>query len=374
MVGKQHGRVAVRIRLVSAALTCFLFAAVGPVAAGGTHARLSSASGRLDRLERHIAVAQAEATRQQARLLRVLGQLTADESSYTVVESRMMDLRNALAAAQAQYVRSVDTIDQRAAQVYMQGPLADVEAVLGSGSFSELTDRVQFISAISQYDAEVAASAGRAQAALHQQVQRRSGLLAQEAQIVRRTDQHRQQLDLVFRSEQSALQTLADARARALQLVQTLKATLTAQQRTALGSGMPITFGDWAGRFLAALGALTSHGNLVAMVAWESAEGTMASWNPLATTYDMPGATLFNSVGVKNYRSLAQGVQATIGTLQAPGHGYQAIVGDLVASTDPMTTAQAINASDWCHGCAGGQYVVELVPVVEQYFSSYSGR
>src|SRR5438270_1835876 len=158
MVGTEHGRMAARIRFVSAALTCFLFAAVGPVAAGGSHAGLSSASGRLDSLERHIATAEAEATRQQGRLLRVLGQLSADESSYTVVQSRMMDLRNTLAAAQVQYARSVDTIDRRAAEAYMQGPLADVEAMLGAGSFSELTDRVQFISAISEYDAEVAAS------------------------------------------------------------------------------------------------------------------------------------------------------------------------------------------------------------------------
>ena len=153
-----------------------------------------------------------------------------------------------------------------------------------------------------------------------------------------------------------------------------LKARQRLEQMLAGGSGMTITYGQWAAKFLASLGAPTGHRNQVVMVAWESAEGTLASWNPLATTYDMPGATQFNSAGVRNYRSLADGIQAIIMTLGIPGHGYESIVADLRARDDPMTTAGAINASDWCHGCAGGQYVIELVPVVEQYFAEYAGR
>jgi hypothetical protein len=37
-----------------------------------------------------------------------------------------------------------------------------------------------------------------------------------------------------------------------------------------------------------------------------------------------------------------------------------------------MTTAKAINASMWCSGCANGQYVVDLIPSVEQYYDSYA--
>ena len=45
---------------------------------------------------------------------------------------------------------------------------------------------------------------------------------------------------------------------------------------------------------------------------------------------------------------------------------------DLRASADPVETADAINASGWCHGCAGGQYVIDLVPAVEQYYARFS--
>ena len=82
----------------------------------------------------------------------------------------------------------------------------------------------------------------------------------------------------------------------------------------------------------------------------------------------------FNSAGVRNYASLGQGIQATIDTLRASGYGYEAILSDLAASADPYTTAGAINASSWCHGCAGGNYVIGLIPAVEAYYGSYAAN
>ena len=48
--------------------------------------------------------------------------------------------------------------------------------------------------------------------------------------------------------------------------------------------------------------------NVKALAAWAQAEGTKAGFNPLATTQSMPGASSFNSVGVKNYASYADGI------------------------------------------------------------------
>src|SRR5713226_10275786 len=86
----------------------------------------------------------------------------------------------------------------------------------------------------------------------------------------------------------------------------------------------------------------------------------------------MPGSTWFNSVGVRNYRSMGQGIQATILTLRTGSHGYGAILSGLAGCLDPMTTARAINASSWCRGCAGGNYVVDFVPIIEAYFPPLS--
>ena len=134
------------------------------------------------------------------------------------------------------------------------------------------------------------------------------------------------------------------------------------------------TWPQWGALVLDRLRAPRCANNLIVMVAWAQQENTSAAWNPLATTYDEPGATLFNSVGVKNYVSLAQGLDATVGTLRLGFRtfGYGAIIEDLRVCADPVTTATAINASAWCRGCSGGAYVLATLGVViRAYIASF---
>jgi hypothetical protein len=181
---------------------------------------------------------------------------------------------------------------------------------------------------------------------------------------------------MAFAAQQEQLAELATARGAVSSLVTKLRTKLRAEElaaaRLALNGGMPISFGRWASYFLAAAGKPVVRNNLIVMVAWETAEYTSATWNPLATTYVMPGSTTFNGSGVRNYLSLRQGLDATMKTLAHAGYGYEAILSNLARAADPMTTAQAINASRWCRGCAYGNYVTGLIPSVEQYYDHYA--
>ena len=134
--------------------------------------------------------------------------------------------------------------------------------------------------------------------------------------------------------------------------------------------------GQWAQLFLATIGAPPCQNNLITVVAWETAESTDAAWNPLATTLPVPGATGFNSVGVKDYASLVQGLEATRDTLLngADSYGYGSILAALGQCADPVTTASYVNASAWCRGCAGGLYVLDLIPEVEAQYDAYASR
>ena len=79
----------------------------------------------------------------------------------------------------------------------------------------------------------------------------------------------------------------------------------------------------WAQALLVAMRLPVTADNIAAITAWEMAEGghwyNTAYYNPLNTTQDMPGATVFNSVGVKAYTSWKQGLEATVKTLK---NGY----------------------------------------------------
>jgi hypothetical protein len=96
------------------------------------------------------------------------------------------------------------------------------------------------------------------------------------------------------------------------------------------------------------LGMPQTQENLRAMVAWQTAEGAAASFNPLATTRYAPGATDSNSVGVKNFRSYEQGLQTTIDTLRNGLYGN--ILAALRNGNSATRVAQAIADSPWGTG------------------------
>jgi hypothetical protein len=104
----------------------------------------------------------------------------------------------------------------------------------------------------------------------------------------------------------------------------------------------------WALDFLGRLGMPKTRENVRVIVAWQLAEGTEAAFNPLATTRDHPGATDFNSVGVKNYPDYEAGMQENIEALH---NGlYDNILAALAQGNDANAVASAIENSRWGTG------------------------
>lgn len=69
------------------------------------------------------------------------------------------------------------------------------------------------------------------------------------------------------------------------------------------------------------------------------------AFNPFDTTLSEPGATDYNSVGVKNYTSEAQGLEATASTLEeAP---YATLLADIRSGASLITLEEAEDASPW---------------------------
>jgi hypothetical protein len=137
-----------------------------------------------------------------------------------------------------------------------------------------------------------------------------------------------------------------------------------------------VSYGHWASRFLREMHVPRCPENKIVVVAWEVNEGTAAVWNPLATTYDMPGATKYNSVGVRNYVGFGQGTDASRLTIERGFtiYGYGEIVRRLDRCAPPMKTARAIKRSSWCPGCTGGRYVTGLIRQVKADYGAYADR
>jgi hypothetical protein len=84
--------------------------------------------------------------------------------------------------------------------------------------------------------------------------------------------------------------------------------------------------------------------------AWQAelqAEGGSAKNNPTNTTLSMPGSTNYNLVGVKNYISGLQGVEATVKTLKGEGHGYGKVLKLMRQNAPASAIVNAWGESDW---------------------------
>jgi hypothetical protein len=106
---------------------------------------------------------------------------------------------------------------------------------------------------------------------------------------------------------------------------------------------------QWAKDFLTKINMPITPENVRAIKAWEQAEGTAARFNPLATTQGgFAGATSFNSVGVKNYVSYADGLAANAKVIQNGLYGN--ILAALRAGNSAAGVADAIKNSPWGTG------------------------
>jgi murein DD-endopeptidase MepM/ murein hydrolase activator NlpD len=103
----------------------------------------------------------------------------------------------------------------------------------------------------------------------------------------------------------------------------------------------------WAVDFLKALGNEQPTPDTVAMVvAWQTEESTTAQFNPLATSQDMPNATVFNSHGVKEYATYQDGIAAAVKTLSYSYPGYSEVLEGL-RTNDPERALAGLSASPW---------------------------
>jgi hypothetical protein len=252
-----------------------------------------------------------------------------------------------------------------AVTAFQWGPMGPFAVALGADSLGDLADRLQYFDSIASANVETAKAVAEHVARL---ASIRAGLSALSKQQAR--------LELKLRTSRAELEAallaqLSDARAEAAALVRRLG--ITADPNV---TGAGVSFGRWAELLLSRLGGPICQDNLIAVVAWESAEGTAAAYNPLATTHDVPGATDFNSVGVKNYPSLGDGIRATIDTLVlgSPTYGYGAVLAGLSTCAPAESTAAAINASSWCRGCTGGMYGVNVVPLMRADYERFATR
>ena len=110
------------------------------------------------------------------------------------------------------------------------------------------------------------------------------------------------------------------------------------------------SWSGWEQQLLRALGVPVTKTNVSSLAEWQRREGGTAAFNPLNTTQPAPGAGNYNSVGVRNYRSLQQGLNATVRTLR---NGRYDDILQALGSNQPLGSQQSLGV--WGTGTWSGK-------------------
>ena len=78
---------------------------------------------------------------------------------------------------------------------------------------------------------------------------------------------------------------------------------------------MSVTYDEMAVAQLKWIDKPLTNNNVQSMVVWAVSESSQAHWNIWDTTEDYPGATDYNSAGVKNYPDIDAGLNAFKATI-----------------------------------------------------------
>jgi peptidoglycan hydrolase CwlO-like protein len=215
-------------RALGVALASCLVAAVGllaPIAGAEptTEQKLHAAEQEFKQLTHEIEVQQGILNQLSAEAAVLAQKVDEALGRWEQITEELHQTRDELAAARETYAQLRAQLDARAREAYMQGPGSAMEFLLGASSLSDLSDRVEFVDALSQTDADLANDVQNLRNDLAAQQADEQKLQAKAAKALAAVQADQAALDAKLAEQQSAMDTLQAAQARAEELVKDLK-------------------------------------------------------------------------------------------------------------------------------------------------------
>jgi murein DD-endopeptidase MepM/ murein hydrolase activator NlpD len=172
-------------------------------------ARIESQQGVLAQLAQEAGVLAQKVDEAQAR--------------WEQITEQLRETRSELEAARAEHARLRERLDLRAREAYMDGPGNALEFLLGASSLADLSDRVEFVDAVSQTDADLANEVQNLRNDLAARESDQQKLQAKAAEALLEVEADKAALDAKLAEQQDVMDQLQSAQARAEELVKDLK-------------------------------------------------------------------------------------------------------------------------------------------------------
>jgi peptidoglycan hydrolase CwlO-like protein len=369
-------------KLLLGIVAMLLMFGTAPPANAASMAQLHEARAKLAVLTGRIQAQERALAETEDRLRRLDLQVDKVVRSIEAIRQRVRVVRTRVAALRAQAHDLQEQMNELANSTFVGQPGGQLGTVLGvlmgARSYADIADGFQYADRLSDQANAVAAQLSLTDQRLATRLASLQELLSTTSSLLGSLTAKRRHVHQLQARHQQALRSLDATRTRMIEVVRTLRHELALDLFPMIGTAFQgeahTSYGRWSVLLLHEVGAPACRSNEVVVIAWQLAEFTQAAWNPLATTKAMPGSTTFNDAGVRDYPSLGVGLAATRLTLElgASSYGYGPILADLRACAPPYSTAHAIQASSWCHGCADGGYVVNKIAEVAADFELYA--
>jgi len=234
------------IRAVGAfALAAILSMSAVLVAHADTADDLERAERRLEELKDEIADREAAIDELQSQLNALAARIETASSEIERTRQQVADVQARVKAGERAYAVLRDRLSERAAEAFVHGPGESLGFLLGAGSMSDLSDRIEYLDAVAQSDADLA---NEVQNTLYELESARADLeamLAGQRSALDGLEQDRADLEAKFAEQRDSLDEAEALRAEADALVSELDEQL--QQELAPPAPPPSSGGSGDG-------------------------------------------------------------------------------------------------------------------------------
>jgi murein DD-endopeptidase MepM/ murein hydrolase activator NlpD len=148
--------VAARAAIVAMLLALLSVVATAAGAAPPSRESVQRAQERLERIEGELARIRDQLAGTQERLNAAAGRVEQQQIVLEQVTTELVRTQAELERAKARYERIVVRLNERAVNAYMTGPASSLDFLLGAQDVADLTDRLAYVDALAQVDAELA--------------------------------------------------------------------------------------------------------------------------------------------------------------------------------------------------------------------------
>jgi cell wall-associated NlpC family hydrolase len=189
-----------RLAIVSAFVVAAIVASGGLSAAAPTRAEVEAARAELDALNERLSLLVEEYNVARVKL--------------QAVEGRLAEVRVTMREASATAEAARRALESRAVSAFT-GIGGELDSILGAGSFSEFTDRLEFLGTIAEDDVELAALAERARQEAEWAAGRLERAVEQRTALVERIDAKTTEIRDAIADQEALVERYEDELARA---------------------------------------------------------------------------------------------------------------------------------------------------------------